>query len=170
MTTTTNDGLNNGGNYYITQATLDNLGRATEMQGYTTSVSPSNLITQSMASFDDMGRVYQQQTSAVDITSGSVGAALTGGTWYDLAGNVLMSKLAGSNTNTFTKMVYDGLNRATMTYTGYCPSGGTLAQVPTLSSGADVVFQQSVQTYDPAGNIVFVANHEPLGHLWHGDG
>ena len=63
VTTTTNDGLNNSGTYYITQVTLDNLGRVTETQGYTASISASNLLTQSMAQFRRPG----SRLSAADL-------------------------------------------------------------------------------------------------------
>ena len=58
--------------------------------------------------------------------------------------------------------MYDGLGRVTTTYVGYCPSGGTLAQVPTLTSNADLVFQQNGTTYDPAGNVIFMASRSRL--------
>ena len=150
------------GTSFITQVVLDNLYRAIGTNGYANGTGTANLITTGSASYDPLGRVYQQQAFAVDITSGSIGQALTGSTWYDAAGNVRMSKLAGSSTNCFTKTVYDGLNRATESYSGYCPSGGTLALVPTLTGSVDVVFQQTETTYDGASNVIFAVSRSRL--------
>ena len=58
---------------------------------YTRSVASANLIARSATSFDNLGRVYQTQTYAVDPTSGTVGIALTDNTWYDAAGNAIKS-------------------------------------------------------------------------------
>ena len=127
-----------------------------------TNTSASNLITKSTAAFDWLGRRYQQQTFAVNVGSGTVGVGLTGGTWYDLAGNVLMSKMVGSSTNTFTKNVYDGLNRLTTTYVGYTPTGGRWPAVPSLTAARDVVFQQNETYYDRPSNVILTAARSRL--------
>ena len=166
--TTTNDGLNNSGTSYLTQKTFDNLGRVTLTDQYyiPSGGTAATLMGQSGSSFDDLGRVYQQQTYAVNITSGTVGNVLTSNTWFDAAGNVVKSLPAGAQT--FTKTIYDGLGRATTSYAGYnlAETGYPIASGSiSVTVTGDTIFQQTETTYDPAGNVIFTANRNRLANI-----
>ena len=149
VTTTTSDGATT----YITQDTLDNLGRATRTDRYRGSIATGNLIARSTTSFDDLGHLYQSRTFAVDPVSGAVGSALVNNAWYDAAGRTIKSQPPGSQT--FTKTVYDGLGRTVKEYTGY-NTAETGYPNPGQFVTDDTILEQAETTYDPAGHEILI--------------
>jgi RHS repeat-associated protein len=144
-TITTTDGITT----WNTETTYDNLNRPLQNS---TSVVGGNLIAQNRAYYDALGRIYLQETDGVDPSTGDVTNTLSGQKWYDLVGNLVKSAPMGSTS--FTKTVYDALNRPTVTYTANVP--GT-AGVPTGDDNdvsSDTVLQQNEVGYDDGGNVI----------------
>ncbi|MEM1353906.1 MAG: LamG-like jellyroll fold domain-containing protein [Planctomycetota bacterium] len=106
--------------------TYNNLNQTTKTQRYDSDPNAGGtLIGQSESFFDDRGRVYRTKQYAVNPSTGAVGNALQGDTWYDPAGNVLESVAPGAG-EVFTKNTYDNLGRQTRGYTGYDASGDVI--------------------------------------------
>ena len=141
---------------FYEELTYDNLNNVTQVDRYDTSAS-GHLIARNKTMFDNRGRTYQTIRYAVDPGSGSVGNSLVDNTWYDAAGNVLCSLLAGSNA--FTKRVYDGIGRTIASYTGYNPDD----EITPDSVADDLIFEQSETLYDAASNVIF----STLSQRWH---
>ncbi|OYV86707.1 MAG: hypothetical protein B7Z73_11305, partial [Planctomycetia bacterium 21-64-5] len=135
---------------YYRVNTFDNLGNAIQVDQY--SQATNNLIGRGGANYDNRGRAYQNLVYGVDPNTGTVGNVLTENTWFDPVGNVLMTLPAGSQS--FTKSVFDALNRQTIQYIGYYPRGGipTYAQAVDIS-GATIVEQTEI-AFDEASNTI----------------
>lgn len=128
--------------------TFDTLDRVVQVDRH--AQSTGKLIGRTATNFDNRGRAYQTTRYAVDPNTGAVGNALTDNTWYDPAGNTMMSLPAGSSA--FTKPVYDALNRQTVLYVGYYSGMPTYAQAANIS-GATIV-EQTETAYDEAGSAI----------------
>lgn len=136
----------------------DNLDRVVKTERYDTT-SVGNLIAKQEVSYDDLGRVYQTDSYAVDPSDGSVGNALTGKNWYDASGYLIKSIAPGAG-KVYAKSVYDGLGRAIKTYTGYDTSETSYADAGTVTG--DTVLEQTETTYDAAGNATLVKRRQRL--------
>lgn len=137
--------------------TYDNLDRLTETQRYAS--SGGNLIAQTATNIDDRNRVYQQIVYAVDPSTGTVGNAMTGNSWYDYSGNLLQQINPGDG-QVFSKSSYNGVNWVTATYRGYNPSGASYSQATTVTN--DIIVEQTQNTYDEVGNLVSQAVFQRL--------
>ncbi|WP_437191561.1 glycosyltransferase [Planctomicrobium sp. SH527] len=129
-------------NYY------DNLDQQIKVERYDTTEN-GTLIARSETLFDDRGRQYRTIRHGVNPSTGAVGNALTGNTWYDAAGNSIQSLPAGSKL--FTKTTYDSLGRSVVSSSGYTPTGETNNPA---SVDDDVILEQSETIYDAASNVV----------------
>ena len=98
---------------------------------------------------------YQQLIYAVDPSTGTVGNALTGNTWYDPSGNVLQQISPGDGI-VFSKNAYNGVNWITSSYRGYNASGTSYSQATTVAN--DTILEQTDYTYDEVGDIVSCAD------------
>ncbi len=136
---------------FYEQRCSDNFDRVIRIDRRDTTAS-GNLIGRSTTAYDDRGRVFQTVRYAVDPATGTVGNALTDNKWYDAAGNLLKSQPAGSQA--FTKMVYDGVGRATVQYTGYNPTDSSYANAGSVAT--DTILEQVEMTYDAASNTIQV--------------
>jgi RHS repeat-associated protein len=136
----------------------DNRNLRTQTQQYNTS-SSGNLIGQTGISYDDRGRAYQTLTYAVDPGTGAIGNALTSNTWYDPSGNLLQQISEGTG-QVFIKSSYNGVNWVTARYAGYNTTGTSYNQATTVSG--DIIVNQSVRTYDEAGNTISSAGYDRL--------
>ncbi len=130
------------------------------------------LIARSETFHDDRGQVYMMKTYAVDPTTGAVGNALSGYTWYDAAGKVIKEQTQG--TKLFTKTTYDGLGRVVERFVGYdlseaVPTGSSSSsssgaslydQVTTLTG--DTILEQSKTDYDAAGNVLLMTTYRRM--------
>src|SRR5258708_15707360 len=114
-TTTTTDGTIT----WIATTTYDNQDRPLQDTTYQNSVANANRIGQSRTYHDLLGRRYLQQTDGVDPNTGNVTNTLSAQNWYDLGGNVIKSSEAGSTS--FTKTIFDALNRPTAGYKACVP-------------------------------------------------
>ena len=151
-------------NRLITYTSYDNLGEPTASRTYagdgvslsdfsawTTSTDSSKLRAYSTQSYDDQGRVYLSAVYSVDPTSGSVGYDLVANTFYDHRGNVVETSSPGG---IVTKHAFDGAGRDVKDST---TDGGVLNSASANWTNAqtttnDVVIEQTLSTYDPAGN------------------
>jgi RHS repeat-associated protein len=140
-----------------TAYTFDNLSRLTQTQRYDS--SGGTLIAQNGTNFDDRSRAYQQIVYAVDPSTGTVGNALTGNSWYDLSGNLLQQIKPGDG-QVFTKSAYNGVGWVTATYTGYNASGTSYSQANTVTG--DIILEQTQNTFDEVGNLVSQASFQRL--------
>ena len=132
----------------ITENTYDNRGLVTDVKQYRTSVAAGNLLDWSQTKFDVLGRPFQAIRYEVNPATGAVGNALTGNTWYDLEGRILVQWPSGSQA--FQSMVYDAVGRVTAAYTAYQP-GWTSGQPDIAQS---IVMEQRDMDYDKAGNVL----------------
>lgn len=82
----------------------DNLDRVIKTERFDTTES-GNLIARSETNYDDLGRVYQTVTHAVDPITGQVGNSLISNTWYDLAGNVIKTQAGAHNGSLSTSTI-----------------------------------------------------------------
>ena len=136
----------------------DNLDEITQVTRYDTTAS-GNLIAKTVTGYDHRGRVYRTTVFAVDPTTGATGNSLADNAWYDGSGNVIKSLPAGSQV--FTKTIYDGVGRATGQYQGYYTGSGTepyssVGQITT----SNIIFLQSLSTFDGAGNVTMSAQFQ----------
>ncbi len=137
------------------QFTYDNLDRLTQIDRHDTTET-GTLIARHETRYDDLGRVYQTTTHAVDPANGNLGNSLTSNTWYDPSGNVIKTQPGG--TQRFTKHAYDSLGRLATTYEGYDTAENTHAQAGDVSG--DTVLQQVKTQYDNAGNTLQVTTYD----------
>ncbi|ADB18360.1 YD repeat protein [Pirellula staleyi DSM 6068] len=133
----------------------DNLDRVVVTQRRNTT-SSGTLLGKQETLYDDLGRVYQSITYAVNPSSGSIGNSLVDQTWYDARGNVAKLQPAGSKA--FSKTFYDGVGRSTATFTGYDTSETSYADALTVTG--DTIFEQSETLYDNASNVLFATSRQ----------
>jgi RHS repeat-associated protein len=138
---------------FYQENTFDNLGRVTKVDRKNTT-SSGNLIARAETFFDDLGRVYQTKRYAVNVSTSSVGNALTDNTWFDEAGNVIKQKPAGIEA--FTKLVYDGLGRQTKQYLGYDTAETSYSDAKNVTG--DTIFQQTERVYDAVNSLIETRN------------
>jgi RHS repeat-associated protein len=133
----------------------DNVDRLLQTDNYDTT-SSGNLIARSATAYDTQGRAYQNVVYGVDPATGTVGNALTQNLWYDPSNNPILNQ-NGTNEG-FTKTSYDGINRMTASYSACNPAPQTYATAGTVAS--DTVVQQTVNTWDPGSNLIFVVTSQ----------
>ncbi len=138
---------------FYQEVTYDNLDHVVRADRRNTN-SGGNLISRSETKFDNRGEVYQTIRFAVNPATGSIGNSLSDNTWHDAAGNAICSLPAGSQT--FSKMVLDGINRPTTRYVGYNPSDIIVPD----SVASDIIFEQVQTQYDAASNVIFVTTRQ----------
>ncbi len=126
--------------------TYDNLDRMTQQDQY--AAATDNLIGRQEMSYDDLSRQYQSKQYGVDPATGAIGNALISEIWYDRAGNVLVSKPAGSQL--FFKSVYDSIGRLTTQYAGF----GDTTYADPVNVSADTILEQYETTYDDGSNAL----------------
>jgi len=152
-TTTTSDGTTT----FIDKSFHDNLGRVTEQIRYRGSIDVGNRIGDSLASYDNLGRVFQTTVFGVDPANGSESSgSLVSNFWFDPAGNVIKSQAGG--TQQFTKSVYDGLNRPTSVYVGYDTSEGSFSAAGNVAG--DTILQQTNAQYDAASHLTLATSFD----------
>jgi YD repeat-containing protein len=151
-----------GTNTFLVRYTLDNLGQATQVDSYHTSVTAANLTARSKVYFDARGRDYKNETYSVDPTTGAVGNALVAQRWRDPSGIVLKETFQGNDG--FVKSSYDAFDRPLRRYTACNPSGGSNNNDPS----ADTVVEQSETVYNAAGQPIQSASwqrfHDATGN------
>jgi YD repeat-containing protein len=134
---------------FFQKAYYDNLDRAVRVDRHDTT-GDGNLVGRVETLYDDLGRVYRTIGYAVDPATGSVTGKLTDNAWYDLAGNKIKEKPAGSEK--FTKTVYDGLGRRTKAYVGFDVDETSWAEAGNVTG--DTIFEQIETAYDAGGNLI----------------
>jgi len=150
-TITTTDGTTT----WLTQTTYDNRNRPVQNS---TSVVGGNLIAQNRVYYDAVGRVFQQETDGVDPSTGDVSNTLFGKNWYDLVGNLIKSAPLGSTS--FTKTVYDVLNRPIVRYVANVPGTDGVPVGDDNDVSSDTVLEQNEATYDNGGNLILTTRHQ----------
>ncbi len=152
-----------GVNRPITYTTYDNLDEATEVQTYDgdgvtisysggVPVAPSSslLRSQEIISYDDQGRVYQDQVYNVDQSDGSVSdTALTTNYYYDHRSDLVAEQ---DPSGLWTKDVYDGAGELVTEYTTDGAGGTTWADA--ISVASDDVLEQTQTVYDANSNVI----------------
>jgi len=136
--------------------TYDNLDRLTETRRKDTS-SGGNLIGKSQTFYDDRSQVYQTKSFAV--ASGTAGNALIGNNWYDDAGNRVASISEGAGQYVYSKTTLDAVGRITGSYLGYNTTTVSYTNSTTINNN-DTIFEQSIPTYDEAGNVLNTTNYQ----------
>jgi len=134
---------------FFEKAYYDNLDRAVRVDRHDTT-EDGNLVARVETLYDDLGRVYRAVRHAVDPATGSVTGKLTDNAWYDLAGNKIKQKPAGSEK--FAKTVYDGLGRPIKAYVGFDLDESSWAEAGNV--GGDTIFEQTENAYDAGGNVI----------------
>lgn len=145
---TTTDGVN----VWVATTVYDNLDRAVENTTYHTAVGDSNRIERNRIRYDLLGRIYRQEIDGVDPEDGTITQTLTGQNWYDQGTNVIKASPAGATS--FTKTVYDALNRPTVSYAACVPGSAGVPEGDDNDVSDDTVLEQNETSYDPAGNII----------------
>lgn len=139
---------------------FDNLGETTTVQTYADAnadfvIDTGELRAQSESLYDDQGRVYRSITREVN-ADGTLGdESLSVDTWYGETGQVIKSADAAG---LFSKTIYDGLGRATISYTSFdsgemIGQSGSYAQAASISG--DTVVQQSRTFYNGNRAVAF---------------
>ncbi|MEX2579015.1 MAG: hypothetical protein WD342_08150 [Verrucomicrobiales bacterium] len=139
---------------YLTAYTYDNFGKVIQTDSYHTSVAAGNLTGRTKTHPDALGRIYKNETFAVDPSDGSVGNALRSETWRDPVGNKIKELRQGSEA--FQKTVFDGLNRGTATY--FACNAGTSTDDNDVSG--DMVVEQSERTYNGVGRVLLSTTYQ----------
>jgi RHS repeat-associated protein len=153
----------------IMYSTYDNLNEPTSRSQYdgdgvmitTTNgvpdAPPANLLrAYTTSSYDDQGRVYRTNTHSVDQNNGTISTnSLKADTFYDHRGNVIETAEPGG---LVTKTQYDGVGRATRTYTTDGGSGTDWNAANTVSG--DMVLEQMETTYDGDGNVILTTDRQ----------
>ena len=124
----------------------------------TTSVVGGNMIAQSRTLYDALGRVYRHETDGVDPTGGSIVNTLISQNWYDLGGNIIKASQAG--TTSFTKTVFDALNRPTATYVGCVPGESGVPTGDDNNVSTDTILEQNETSYDRGGNAILAVKRQ----------
>jgi len=128
--------------------TYDNLIRVTQLDQK--NGSGGNLIGRQQTKYDNLGRVYQQLTYAVDPTTGTTGNSLATNYWYDARGKLMKRQSNGSSL--LAKLTYDGAGRVTKGYHTYNTSDTSYTTAGSITG--DVVMQQKEYGYDAIGNLI----------------
>ena len=136
----------------ITLDALDNNGNVTQTHQYNTSIATANLIRQSKSPVDWLGRRYQTEVDGVTLGSGPSGNILTSNTWFDAFNRPVKDMPAGSQG--YTKTAYDLAERLIGRYTGYSPASN---DSPWTIGTNDRIFEQTLGTFDAAGNTLLVS-------------
>jgi YD repeat-containing protein len=167
-----------GGNITYSMTTYDNADEATDSQKYlyqgNAADLPADLATAAAAAtpatldgsdvllawthsaFDNLGQVYQ--TTAYGVYPTNCGALVTN-TWHDADGNTIETQTGGV-TQGFTKTAYDGLDRPTVAYVGFDPTGSPATCAAAGSVAGDIILQQTDTQYDPAGDATLLTTYE----------
>jgi YD repeat-containing protein len=112
--------------------------------------SGSLLVAQTAYSYDDQGRLYQQQIFDVNPSTGAVSPnTLTTNYYFDLRGYQIAESDAGG---LWTKDVYDGAGRLVTEYTTDGGSGTNWVGASTVAS--DIVLEQTETIYDADSNTI----------------
>ncbi|MGC8541958.1 MAG: hypothetical protein ACP5QA_15215, partial [Phycisphaerae bacterium] len=116
----------------------------------------AGLVGYSTSEYDSQNRDYQDQTFAVDPTTGTISTtALTSYTYYGPRGNVIATI---SPTGLVNKYTFDGADRQVMQYSvdaAADPAPGTAGAYAAAQSVAnDIVIQQTATGYDGDGNAI----------------
>ncbi|MCI0539757.1 MAG: transglycosylase SLT domain-containing protein [Verrucomicrobiales bacterium] len=107
---------------------------------------------QSDTAYDNLGRVYQVTTHAVNPANGSLGNALVEKFWYDPVGNLIKRRAAGAGQYVYEKSSYDGLRRVTKSYLSYDTAETSYADASTVIG--DTVMRQTEFSHDAASNLI----------------
>ena len=134
--------------------TYSNLDEVTQVDLYRDSDSDFTLDSgelrgRRVASFDDLGRVYQESVYEVDPSSGTAGDRLTTNYWYDPRG--YGAKTASPN-GLFSKTTIDGAGRAITQWLSIDGSESSYADA--LTASGDTVIEQMATIYDPGSRPV----------------
>ncbi|HEX3655331.1 MAG TPA: hypothetical protein VHV55_05985, partial [Pirellulales bacterium] len=146
---------------FYQENTYDDANRVIQTDQRNTSAG-GTLLARSQTLYDEQGRVYQQLRWEVDPATGALGNSLVDNTWYDEAGNVIKSQPSGSQA--FTKASYDGLGRQIGQYTGYFATSGV--DDYTTVDETNKIFEQTLTTYDDAGNVLQIASFQRLHNAY----
>ena len=139
------------------RTTYDHLDQIVRVERYDASEEPVRLACTDFF-YDNMGRRYQTSVYAVDPSTGELGNALVGNTWYDKAGRVLKQQRVGSQA--FIKFTYDGYGRRTAAYLGYDEDETSWADAGTLEG--DTIAEQMETTFDDAGNAILMVARQRM--------
>jgi YD repeat-containing protein len=126
---------------WFQQVFYDNLDRLTKSEGRNGSVA-GTLLGRMETYFDDRGRVYETRNYAVNPTTGAVGIALTGDSYYDDAGNLIQFFAPGGGVG-YTKNAYDSLGRLTVGYFG-------------VVTTSEYVLERTTTAYNEVGGVLSV--------------
>jgi RHS repeat-associated protein len=137
--------------------TYDNQDRPVQAS---TSVVGGRLVSQSRTCYDNCGQVYRQETDGVDPGTGSVVNTLASQNWYDLRGNIIKASKAGGAS--FTKTVFDSLNRRTHSFIACVPGAAGVPSGCDNDVSSDTVIEQNETIYDAAGNIILQIRRQRL--------
>ncbi|MBN8629160.1 MAG: hypothetical protein J0M17_27115, partial [Planctomycetes bacterium] len=139
---------------FFEQRTYDNLDRVVQVDRRVGS-SGGGLISRSKTYYDARGQVYKTEIFGADATSGDLTPPIVGLNWYDAAGNLAAAVAPGAkDLRVFTKSEFDGDGRQTATYyTVYTGSQPPTYSGATTVTNSDRVFDQTENTFDPAGNL-----------------
>jgi RHS repeat-associated protein len=102
------------------------------------------------AEFDDQGRVFATHTFSVDPSSGSVGASIDSGTWFDSRGEVIKTATSGQAS---TKYGYDGAGRNTAVFSVVLVANESNSNAASVD--LNIVLSQTETQFDKNGNPVF---------------
>jgi YD repeat-containing protein len=158
-----------------TKRTLDNLGRATQVEAYVDASDPEDwtldsgeLRARMDLAYDEAGRTYEQTTYRVASGTLSETDELITDTWYDDEGRVIKQSDANGMSQ---KTQYDSLGRVTVSYLCYdsddTDTEGGSAYAGAGSITGDVVIEQTQYQYDIYGNawltVAWRRNHDTTG-------
>ena len=136
---------------WVSLTVYDNLDRPLENSTFDGSVS-GMLIAENRTFYDALGRVYRQEVDGVNPDDGDVTQTLVSQNWYDLASNLIKSSQAGATS--FTKTVYDALNRVTVNYVGCVPGTAGVPAGDDNDVSTDTILEQNETTYDRDGSVI----------------
>ncbi|MBN8625787.1 MAG: RHS repeat-associated core domain-containing protein, partial [Planctomycetes bacterium] len=135
----------------------DNLDRVVQIERHIDD-SSGVLVSRDVNHYDVRGQVYKTEHFGAD-SGGTPTVAIVGLNWYDAAGNLVASVASGAkDLRAFTKSEFDGDGRNTASYhTIYTGSQPPSYSDATSVTNSDRVFDQTQNTFDPAGNLTLVA-------------
>jgi len=134
----------------------DNQDRVIQRDGHSspTGTGSWTLMSRQATSLDNWGRVFKLETHGVNPSNGETGGTtpVTAQNWYDGNSNVIKSSEAGRTS--FSKIVYDSMNRPTVRYLA-CVAG--TEGVPAGNSNSvttDIVIEQEETMYNVVGIVL----------------